>query len=93
MRLPQKPADAAILSALLFPLLSAAVGNLDCSHIRVDKISFDLSSLGGPHSVKHTFDLGDTKERNATYTIDLCQPLKKKKHSGDAEGTDCPNSS
>jgi hypothetical protein len=64
-----------------------------CGEIRVDKISFDLSSLGGPHSVKHTFDLGDKKERNSTYTIDLCQPLKKKKNQNDTDGTDCPNSS
>jgi hypothetical protein len=93
MRLTRHSADAAILSAILFPFLSAAVGNLVCDQIRVDKISFDLSSLGGPHSVKHTFDLGDKKERNATYTIDLCQPLKKKKNKDDTDGTDCPNSS
>ncbi|KAH8819223.1 autophagy protein-like protein Atg27 [Xylogone sp. PMI_703] len=69
---------ATLLSALLFPLLAAAVGNIDCHNVVVEKKAFDLSPLGGPRSalqsVPHevTFD-------NTTWTIDICRPLKRAK--------------
>jgi Autophagy-related protein 27 len=87
MRLPRSPADAAILSTLLFPFFSAAAG-IDCTHVRVDKTSFDLSKLGGARSALHTYATGG-KNHTATYTIDICKPLGKVK---DVPSTDqCPH--
>ncbi|RFU31928.1 hypothetical protein B7463_g4427, partial [Scytalidium lignicola] len=75
MRLNRTPgADKAILSALFFPLLAAAVGNIDCHHVVVEKKSFDLSALGGPRSALQSVD-HDVTFTNTTYTIDICRPL------------------
>lgn len=76
MRISNTPAEAALLSTLLFPVLAAAVGNIDCNHVRVDKTSFDLSQLGGPRSVLHSVDQG-VSLLNTTYTIDICRPLTR----------------
>jgi hypothetical protein len=89
MRLPRSPADAAILSTLFFPLLSAAAGNIDCNHIRVDTTSFDLSKLGGPKSVMHSWNKGENSYQNTTYTIDICKPLGKANNIPADE--QCPN--
>ncbi|KAG9233814.1 autophagy-related protein 27 [Amylocarpus encephaloides] len=87
MRLPRSPADTAILSVAIFPLLSIAY-TLDCKHIQADGIGFNLEALGGPHSVQHTADLGPS-QRNTTYTIDICKALTKKK--GGNKNEECPN--
>ncbi|KAL3424511.1 hypothetical protein PVAG01_03792 [Phlyctema vagabunda] len=76
MRIPNTSADTALLSALLFPFLTAALGNIDCHHVRVDKTSFDLSELEGPQSVIHSQDQG-VSFLNTTYTIDICKPLTR----------------
>ncbi|TAQ84109.1 hypothetical protein B7494_g7572 [Chlorociboria aeruginascens] len=76
MRLPINPADAAFLSILLLPLLTHAVGNINCEHVRVDKTDFDLRKLGGPRSVMHSVDQ-DLSLKNTTYTIDICRPLER----------------
>ena len=70
MRLPRSSTDAAMLFALLFPMLTAAIGNLQCDHIVVNHISFHLEELGGPKSVMDS-------EHNTTYTIDLCRDLQR----------------
>jgi hypothetical protein len=76
MRLPRSSTDAAMLSALLFPVLTAAIGNLQCDHIVVNDVSFGLEELGGPKSVMHSVD-NDIRKLNTTYTIDLCRDLQR----------------
>lgn len=88
MRLPGGSADTAMLSAFIFPFLAAAVGNIDCSYIRVDQIPFNLQELGGPRSVVHSVNEGPSFT-NTTYTIDLCKPLGKAKHVD--KDIQCPN--
>jgi hypothetical protein len=58
--------------------------------MRVDDHSFDLSKLGGPHSVVTSYwDSSVDAHTNTTYTVDICHHLKK---SGDAKKTEeCPN--
>lgn len=68
------------LSSLLLTLLLAPAGNamLDCSKIRADKYNFDLSKLGGPHSVVTSrWDPDAQVNHNTTFTVDICKPLKK----------------
>ncbi|KAH6950669.1 hypothetical protein HG530_011324 [Fusarium avenaceum] len=80
------------LLAFLLPLLAApayAAETLDCAKIRADGHTFDLSKLGGPHSVVTTRFVPNPPEHyNTTYTLDICKPLKK---SGDNKPGECPN--
>lgn len=85
-----RPADAAILSTIILPILAAASGGLDCTHVRADKIGFDLSKLGGPRSVVNSV-ANPASSRNTTYTIDICKPLKKVKNID--KDIQCPNGS
>ncbi|KAK5128779.1 hypothetical protein LTR85_000112 [Meristemomyces frigidus] len=62
---------------LLLPASISAV-TLDCKHIRVDKQSFDLSALGGPKTV-HQLQYLQPSISNTTFTIDICQSLKRTK--------------
>lgn len=89
MRISQAPANTAIISTIVFPFLAAAVGNLDCSHIVVDKVSWDLSKLGGPKSVLNSEDK-TASFRNTTYTIDLCKPLKRVSFDKIPAAEQCP---
>jgi hypothetical protein len=75
MRFSQCPVDAAILTTLIFPCLTAAI-NLDCGNARADSESWNLKALGGPKSVLNSVDVGQSWE-NTTYTIDICAPLKR----------------
>ncbi|KAL7623618.1 type II membrane protein [Parahypoxylon ruwenzoriense] len=81
--------DAAlILSLLLAPLPTE--GMFSCDHVVADKQRFDLSKLGGPHSIVTSRLVGDSAH-NTTYTVDICRPLRK---SGDAKKDEqCPNGS
>ncbi|KAL8803035.1 MAG: hypothetical protein Q9182_003405 [Xanthomendoza sp. 2 TL-2023] len=66
--------------------------NLDCSNIRDDKQSFDISALGNPISVMTSEDHSPSPTMtNTTFTIDICKPLKKAK--GIPKEEDCPNGS
>ena len=79
----------ALLPLVLAPAVSAA-GGLACENIRVDGVSFDLSKLGGPHSVLTSrWDSLAEKHHNTTYTVDVCHPLKKSGKS--KKGEECPN--
>ncbi|KAI1106387.1 autophagy-related protein 27 [Jackrogersella minutella] len=76
MKVPtMNAADATLLlSLLLAPLPTAAM--FRCNHIVANKQRFDLSALGGPHSVITSHIIGDNAH-NTTYTLDICRPLKK----------------
>lgn len=80
--------SALLLSFLLAPMHAASM--LSCDKIRVDGYNFDLSPLGGPHSVVTSrFESSTDAHQNTTYTVDICQPLKK---SGKAKSKEeCPN--
>lgn len=80
------------LSSLLFPLLLAPLPGsamLDCKKIVVDDHKFNLDKLGGPHSVVTTqWNAIAETHINTTYTLDICNTLKK---SGDAPKSEqCP---
>jgi hypothetical protein len=78
MRLQRRPTHAAILSALLFPFLTEARGNIGCDNIVAGGKSWDLSGLGGPKSVHHTKGDGEGPSwKNVTYTVDICKPLRR----------------
>lgn len=62
---------------------------LSCEHIRVDKQSFNLEKLGGPHSVVTTLR-EPPSHSNTTYTVDICKPLEKKEESEVPKGEQCP---
>ncbi|KAK3063454.1 type II membrane protein, partial [Teratosphaeriaceae sp. CCFEE 6253] len=64
------------LSALLLLPVCISAVTLDCTHIRVDKKDFDLSALGGPKTI-HSQRWLPPSIANTTFTIDLCNPLKK----------------
>ncbi|KAF4550649.1 putative autophagy-related protein 27 [Elsinoe fawcettii] len=66
------PLSTSLLLALL-PLVSAV--NFNCDKTLVDNVHFDLSKLSGAHTVWNTVSSPST-ERNTTFTIDLCKPLK-----------------
>lgn len=85
MHRPQLPG---LLSSLL--LASLPVQAYDCKKLRVDGHTFDLGSLGGPHSVVTTrWESSAQAHFNTTYTVDICKPLKK---SGKAKKKEeCPN--
>ncbi|KAF4456084.1 hypothetical protein F53441_1699 [Fusarium austroafricanum] len=80
------------LLAFLLPLLATpalSAETLDCGNIRADGHKFDLSKLGGPHSVVTTrFSPSPPLHFNTTYTLDICKPLKK---SGGKKTEECPN--
>jgi Autophagy-related protein 27 len=69
--------NAAMLSFLLFPGLITAY-TLTCNQIVSEGQSWDLSKLGGPHSVMESHETPPTW-KNTTYTLDICRNLKKKK--------------
>src|ERR1700722_2707448 len=77
MRLPSnRPANAVLLSSMLFPTLIVAVGNLDCSKIVTGEKVWDFSQIGGPRSVMDPHETPPTWH-NTTYTIDICTYLKR----------------
>ncbi|KAK2011804.1 hypothetical protein LZ32DRAFT_606062 [Colletotrichum eremochloae] len=79
--------EAAFLLALLMSPLPAA-SMLDCKHIMVDDVSFNLGALGGPHSVV-TSRWHPPTFTNTSYTVDICAPLKRK---GDVKKDEqCPS--
>jgi hypothetical protein len=65
--------SSVLLSAVL-PTLSAASG-FDCAHINADGFKYDLSPLGGVHSLYHVEET-ETHVVNTTYVLDICNILK-----------------
>ena len=61
--------------------MSAAV-TLDCDHLQADGQTWDLHTLGGPHSVYNAVS-NNLTIHNTTYTLDVCKPLKDSQcHTG-----------
>jgi hypothetical protein len=76
------------LSLLAVPVLGST--SLSCNNVRIDDHSFDLSSLSGPHSVVTTrYESIAQTHINTTYTLDICNPLKKSDKGKKNES--CPN--
>ena len=90
MRLPGAPADTAIFSTILFPLLATAYGGFDCNRVVLDNgnAKYDFHELGGARAVMHGFD-NIQSWKNTTYTLDLCRPLGKARNR--PKGEQCPN--
>ncbi|KAL8930103.1 MAG: hypothetical protein Q9172_000188 [Xanthocarpia lactea] len=62
----------------------------DCSSVRDDKQSFDISALGKPISVMKSENHSPSPTMtNTTFTIDICKNLEKAK--GIPKEEDCPN--
>jgi len=70
------------LSASLLPLLVSLLSTpttaltFDCSQVVIGDFKFDLSPLGGPHSVIK-LDKTPVSILNTTFTLDICKPLAK----------------
>jgi hypothetical protein len=86
---PSSPSLFFLLLALTPSAIHAAdLTDLDCAAIEADGHTFNLKSLGGPHSVV-TSKHHAPSFTNTTWTIDICGSLKRK---GDvAEGEACPD--
>ena len=89
MRLPPHHPTTVLSLILLLPSLVTPV-SIDCSDVRTDGTSWNLETLGGPHSL-YTIDEYDSQIKNTTFTLDICQPLSKAK--GGSKLGDCPNHS
>jgi len=79
------------LSTLALPLLFSTLASsitLNCENILVDKKKFNFGKLGGPHVLYVNDESRPPAIHNTTYTIDLCQPLKKVKNIPSAD--QCP---
>lgn len=79
-------ADAAVSATLLACLLPFAAAQYKCAEIKVDRHTFDLSKLSGPHSVQHNVEQPPSS-LNTTYTVDVCKPLVPE---GDNKDERCP---
>ncbi|KHN98336.1 autophagy-related protein 27 [Metarhizium album ARSEF 1941] len=63
---------------------------LHCENILINGYKFNLEKLKGPHSVVTSkYDSTTHTHHNTTYTLDVCQPLKKSGKSKSKE--ECPN--
>lgn len=63
---------------------------LHCDNILINGYKFNLDKLKGPHSVVTSkYDSMTHTYHNTTYTLDVCQPLKKSDKSKSEE--QCPN--
>jgi hypothetical protein len=60
-----------------------------CDHIRIGGKKFDLHKLGGPHSVLTHDESHPPAMHNTTWTVDICQPLRKEKKLPNAD--QCPS--
>ncbi|KAI1269737.1 autophagy-related protein 27 [Xylariaceae sp. FL1019] len=68
----------AFTALLLSLLLGPANAMLRCAEIVADKQLYDLSKLGGPHSVVMSEIVDSNESLNTTYTVDICKKLTRK---------------
>lgn len=80
------PSISILTSWLLLPAAISAV-TLDCENIVADNQKFNLKALGGPKDV-HWVKPEPPGYLNTTWTIDICQQLKKPKEGDKAHS--CP---
>ncbi|PYH95084.1 hypothetical protein BO71DRAFT_398300 [Aspergillus ellipticus CBS 707.79] len=73
MRIPSSLPSLLLLSPSLLPSVSAS--GFDCQHINVDSAKYDLSPLGGVHTI---YDVEETDKYvvNTTYVLNICNILK-----------------
>ncbi|PPJ58685.1 hypothetical protein CBER1_03995 [Cercospora berteroae] len=83
------PSISRLSAWLLLPAAISAV-TFDCENVVVDSQKFNLKALGGPKEV-HKLYRDSFSVVNTTFTIDVCDTLKKPK--GDEAKTSCPNGS
>lgn len=69
---------------VLLVLLASPAAALHCNKIVAQGRKFDLSKLGGPHSVTVSRAVGPNYH-NTTYTTDICAGLKRKDKVGKEE--------
>lgn len=65
--------QSSVLSFLFAGLVTAT--GFDCTHINADGIKYDLSPLGGVHSLYHIEETEDYVV-NTTYVLNICNILK-----------------
>ncbi|PWY84168.1 autophagy protein Atg27 [Aspergillus eucalypticola CBS 122712] len=87
MRIPTGLSTLLFSSALL-PGLASASGGFDCHNIIVDSYKYDLSTLGGVHTLYHVDETEDYVV-NTTYVLNICNILKGAAHRGHLK---CPTS-
>lgn len=63
-----------LLGTAVVPTLTSASG-FDCKHINSDGFKYDLSPLGGVHSLYHVED-DDSQTVNTTYVLNICNILR-----------------
>lgn len=77
MLVPASRSSTALLSSLLFSPLAFAY-TLDCGAIQTEGVKWDLSKLGGPHSVMHSVqEEQPLRWVNTTFTVDICKALER----------------
>lgn len=72
MRIPSNP--LLLLAPALLPTVVSATG-FDCKHITADGYKYDLSALGGVHTLYHVDETEDYGV-NTTYVLNICNILK-----------------
>ncbi|RAK78341.1 autophagy-related protein 27 [Aspergillus fijiensis CBS 313.89] len=78
MRIPSNLSSTLLSSALLLPSLVSALGNFNCKDIIVDKIKYDLSPLGGVHTLYNVVEKPEESATvNTTYVLNICSILGK----------------
>ncbi|PYH45819.1 autophagy-related protein 27 [Aspergillus saccharolyticus JOP 1030-1] len=83
MRIPSSLSSTLLSSALVLPTFVSAVGNFNCKDIVVDKVKYDLSALGGVHTLYNVVENPEESVTvNTTYVVNICNILGKAAHRG-----------
>ncbi|RAL16718.1 autophagy-related protein 27 [Aspergillus homomorphus CBS 101889] len=82
MRIPSSLSSTLLSSAFLLPSL-VTVSGFDCQHINVDSVKYDLSALGGVHTLYNVVERPEEAATvNTTYVLNICNILGKAAHRG-----------
>lgn len=74
MRIQSNPTSLLLPFLAVLPTLVSATG-FDCAHVNADGYKYDLSGLGGVHSLYHV-DESDEYITNTTYVLNICNILR-----------------